>query len=618
MKNLNKYALINAMMLAGAIGFTACSSDNDPIEEQRNGNEEVVKTQFAINIPYAGKGNTRMTDDIVQGQNPAEFRGMQNIRLMPFITNGTTGVPENADINTTTVNGRTIILEDITKGGDDGLKDSQHANYKVYNNVGIPLETNAFLFYGEALTTATAPVTNGKLNTAPDFNAIEENLALGDISFSLQPIVESTNSDIVTAQSALENMLNTIAYATVNNKDNDNTSTTKWAETKDPTLKDLYGQFTSLQAGSAKSILLTVQDLYNKVAMTVEDEDTDVTAMKNAIKAAISINFTPSGDAPTAALKYKTDNSYPTDKGLPCGSVRVKWNEGTGFSYLTSATGNDNTDNSNPFNVSALSAYTYPSSLFYMTNTPIKTSIETQLDNYSDKEWGNATDTDKTTILGLYQNGGKITSETQSVALVNKINYAVARFDVKAQFTSSTVVDNQNNSVTLNDAGFPFTGVLIGGQKTVGWNFLPLASSSEFSIFDKTIPTDTNPNKANIGNGIIGENKTLVLATQPATIVHFALELTNNTGKAFDGIDGIVHNGATFYLIGQLKPDTEAGENKHTSVFEKDHFTTANVTISNLKKAYNCIPDLRTPRLELGLSVDLTWKKGLEQSVTIE
>ena len=34
--------------------------------------------------------------------------------------------------------------------------------------------------------------------------------------------------------------------------------------------------------------------------------------------------------------------------------------------------------------------------------------------------------------------------------------------------------------------------------------------------------------------------------------------------------------------------------------------------LKGLAAAYNTIPDLRTPQLELGLSVDLTWQPGVQ------
>ena len=87
----------------------------------------------------------------------------------------------------------------------------------------------------------------------------------------------------------------------------------------------------------------------------------------------------------------------------------------------------------------------------------------------------------------------------------------------------------------------------------------------------------------------------------------------------FAGVDGIVPAGGTFYLIGQLSTDpTDASAERATKVFWQDHKTTARVSISSLASAYNCIPDLREPQLELALSVDLKWEKGLVDDVEIQ
>ena len=56
-------------------------------------------------------------------------------------------------------------------------------------------------------------------------------------------------------------------------------------------------------------------------------------------------------------------------------------------------------------------------------------------------------------------------------------------------------------------------------------------------------------------------------------------------------------------------------------MFKQDYKTIANFSIAQgtantantkgLAAAYNTVPDLRTPQLELGLSVDLTWQTGI-------
>jgi hypothetical protein len=64
-----------------------------------------------------------------------------------------------------------------------------------------------------------------------------------------------------------------------------------------------------------------------------------------------------------------------------------------------------------------------------------------------------------------------------------------------------------------------------------------------------------------------------------------------------------------------LKPETNGQETNDfkNKVFKQDYITTAKLTIgaNSLKKAYNVIPDLRSPKLELGLSVDLKWQQGI-------
>jgi hypothetical protein len=122
-------------------------------------------------------------------------------------------------------------------------------------------------------------------------------------------------------------------------------------------------------------------------------------------------------------------------------------------------------------------------------------------------------------------------------------------------------------------------------------------------------------------------NSTLVFET-PATTkdadqedanadIMIAIELTNNTGKDFIGANGqLIPKDGKFYLVGKLlsnKANTQENTetvNPEKRVFYPDYTTTAKLTITSLEKAYNTIPDLRTPALELGLSVDLSWENG--------
>ena len=86
-----------------------------------------------------------------------------------------------------------------------------------------------------------------------------------------------------------------------------------------------------------------------------------------------------------------------------------------------------------------------------------------------------------------------------------------------------------------------------------------------------------------------------------------------------------------FYLTGTLDPALNDGQEVtgHTNykdannnlikkAFMQDYTTTANLKISSLMNAYNTLPDLALPQMEMGLSVDLNWKTGISQNINIE
>jgi hypothetical protein len=125
---------------------------------------------------------------------------------------------------------------------------------------------------------------------------------------------------------------------------------------------------------------------------------------------------------------------------------------------------------------------------------------------------------------------------------------------------------------------------------------------------------------------------TLVLQTVDATSdddtnanVPIAIEFENAGTQIIVGKDNeLIYPGTRFYLIGTLKPynnDTQKYFGTETPIkkaFVQDYITTANFTVESFKNAYHTLPDLRTPSLEIGLSVDLTWKSGISQNIIIQ
>lgn len=545
MKQYGNFKL--GVLLLASAGLASCSSD-DTFSGEGPQAGDPVKTQFAISVPVGKSG--RLSQDIVQGQPTAVFRGMDNIRLIPFST-----APAAGGTGQTPIALGSILDNELEAG----------TNAKVYYEVQIPERTSHFLFYGEAYSATPNAKTDGALKAT-----IGE--SVDGIKFELQSIAPDAenNSEVATLEAAL----NQVAGATG--------GTTAW---KDATsdLKKYYEALISLKAGSATSVKLALADLKAGVEKATATGEED---LKTAITAAI--------DAAVESIKSCT---YPRNINLPDGAAQVKWT-GAAFDYI-------NSSNVGSLAYTSMANFVYPASLYYTTNTAIKTSTSRLADKYG---------TDWKTCLALYNGGTSVEANTQSVALVNQIEYAVGRFDVAAKFSASSINDNVGESIAVITAGDSITldGILVGGQKNVGWDFVTPINNTEYTIYDASV-TSTKIGTEDIKDKVMAQ--TLALATAAGEKVRFAIELTNNTGVAFTGVDGIVPAGARFYLVGELEPQTSVANNR---VFEQAYNTKANVTINSLAHAYNGIPDLKNPKLELGLSVKLEWTEGLVQDVTID
>jgi hypothetical protein len=210
--------------------------------------------------------------------------------------------------------------------------------------------------------------------------------------------------------------------------------------------------------------------------------------------------------------------------------------------------------------------------------------------------------------------------------LKEQVNYGVAQLQTSVKFAAGDIEDSKStqetpNYVTIPAAGFQVTGILVGNQKQVGWNFAPIGSDV-YTIYDNVMANAIMAKQADDYSDV---HYTLVYESQDATSaadqnsdIRVALELVNGNTE-FYGVGGQkVPAGATFYLVGELHVGNQYADNAPVkSVFKQDYITTAKFTISSLKNAYNVIPDLATPEMEFGMSVNLSWQTGLNFDVTI-
>lgn len=339
-------------------------------------------------------------------------------------------------------------------------------------------------------------------------------------------------------------------------------------------------------------------------------ETTVVESLKKAITTSKYFTIDEEGEAAT----IKTNLTYPKNVGLPDGAVSLSYNEKTSKFEYDQASNLTGIRNINPESI------TYPALLSYYVNTPIRTNDNT----VATTDWpANTTDwaTDTKWVNGWSKNA-TVTRTTHAIALMNNINYGVAslKLQVKCNADQNKLKDKDDEDIDIPSGGFKVTGLLIGNQpKGVDYEFSPILSSRADN-FSQTI-WDSNVNLSATTSTPSDANYTIVLPNlidgTEQNEVSFAVELENNADRAFKGHDGIIEKNAKFYLVGKLTPKTNDTDSDAKAVFQSDYQTTVTANISTLKNAYNCIPDIRTTEMQLGLSVDLQWEKGFSYDITI-
>ncbi len=614
MKKFRFFSFASAMLLASAAGMVSCSSDSIEPTGGSGATGQVVKTQFAINIPYGGNSSTnqakkvtRMTDEMTQQS--GNFRGISDIVLLTF----------NGDPSTAGNTEATRIIEI----GTDANAYAHDEYSKLYRDIEIPVGTNHMLFYGRA--TKKSDATDFQAGKITDKGDKKTEKTLANISHELTPI--NSTADFTTDADAKKiiNALNAIANANVTDGTDytwaaigNETTLPSWlTENEKKFLAARYNEFTSLKAGSKTSVVEFIKNL--KTALVGETGEPTIPAERKLTKEIY--------DKCEAALVDISSIDFPGKFNLPDGVASLSWIEGESkFAY--NAPNNVIIGTGNSINYQKIC---YPAELSYFVNTTTMVS-DKDMSNLSEfpayNDWTNPTGANWT---GKNFAEKAVENSTRTVGLKDPVQYSVAVLKSTVRCKEATLEDNAkeaggfkaNQSITVNDNSFPVTGILIGGQPaSVDWKYEPASSETfENTIYDNVM--NGSPMYAKYASEVptVG-NYTLVFdnkKTGAENSVYVAIELTNNSGQAFYGKDGIIQKDTKFYLIGILDPNKEglpkpAGVNR---VFVQDYVTTANFKIKDLKSAYNCIPDLRTSGINVGLAVDLSWKTGITFDVEL-
>ena len=305
------------------------------------------------------------------------------------------------------------------------------------------------------------------------------------------------------------------------------------------------------------------------------------------------------GENPEVRFLSQSLREYPERYGLPSGSAVVRW---TPAGYVVPLeNGLDG--------IAPISYYCYPPALYYFSNTSIRTSNDETKVNplYDDSHsWQQ--------IVDGYTDGTIVSKSTRAVVLETPLQYAVGMLCATVKSATEYLQDNDGRDDTRVHAvgnNLPLTGVIIGRQYPVNFDFTPKyvsdAETKQYYLYDDQMPEGINLHVPSEGE-TLKEFRTLVLETPRNTPeqqkeVYFALEFLNNT-DSFQGAEGRILHGHKFYLVGKL--DFPEGTS-FDRIFIRDHITTAPCVIKTLKNAHNAVPDLGIPQLTLGVELENNW-----------
>ena len=643
-----------------AVVFSACT-----VIKMDSQAEEVVLSREGVELPFSlsvGRRNplTKMSAAVTQvEETEASFRGIQEVYIIPFKA-------QRAVVSTDARVGDNLILPQTglpslfgtsaQNGSFSGLVSRNNSH--LYKNVIIPRGTASMLVYGQAVDDAVSvspdSVAFKRHNGVLRKHAVEYADHPADISFTLEPFITAGTEAAFNARlNGLLSYLNSIAGATVSLTGytrsgggtwmnpytyTQNTWTYRWASPATDygnyaDLKNPFDYFTNNGVGfsagsSGLNQMLTT--LYNSLYTLAGNTTAGGTSYRVQYYATNSNNNNPqqdyyylyhlsgrirelvnnttyvtvSGSGANATVTLKSDYAdFPASFGVPAGCVAIEWN-GTQFVQQTAASGAA---------LAAMDAYCYPPSLWYMANSTLRTSDESAV-----VEEYKSANTSWQAICDLYTYGTVVIPGAESAALKDPLHYGVAMLEVNLGYALSPgntqlLLDSQNNAVDVRNDHFPLTGIIIGEQKDQEFNFTPSMSGVGYYVYDSEVNNGATP-KAYIAGQSSGLSfqpvHTLVVPTEDRQDIHMALEFQNNSGADFYGANGNkVAAGSRFYLIATLEYDSAVNNSGETisAVFVRDHVTRVTFKVQSLSKAYNTIPELRDPQLEMGVVTKIEW-----------
>lgn len=639
MNGFRAYFLLMAVVLCV---LPACE------KQGRIGNRENVPVQMALCVgPTVERGTKGNPAIITEMNDNVAFRGMTDVTIVPF-SESRAIIAEDERLF------RPSIMSDISQhmyssaigaGGSyvDGLVENNGAHLYSPEEVSFPGGTASVLAYGFApLVPAENEILSQHLNGALGVTGMsnqDSDRTAGDIHFNPVPIHPG---GLPTKAQDLVDILNNILTPTIDFEATfwyydevwkTETISISWDEgLGEATLRECYLETTNsgnLTPGSGRSVEYILSRLYRRLnTLVIQDEtpveythggsvyeariqsgstipltwgdlyrglrDRIITRIKTLDNSSLSVDDTYY----SVELADPSLSAYPGSLGLPDGAAIMRWN-GKHFYPVEDTTG-DSAEG-----IAPTSSYCYPPRLCYFANTTLSTSSSDKSASYTSArlEW--------TDILRDYRYGKVISGTTQAVALDEPLQFSCGML-IANVFTSMDNLDDgdgdPSTTIQVQSNTFPVTGIIIGSQQQLKFDFTP-AGGSSLSLYDNCI---SGVYAKPVPQSSADSFRTFVSQTPSGENVYICLELRNNSGKTFTGMDGIVLPGSKFYLVGNI--ELASGQ---SSVFQQDHTTVINCKISSLAEARNAIPNLEQPHLTLGIMVSATWDMSTPSHVIL-
>ena len=565
--------------------LTGCNSSEEVVDTP-----ESVSARLALAVSQVSVPATRQGGDVVQ---TTSARDIELLRLIPF------GLPTD---------GNKIDEDGIPKSLTFGEGAIQHwyekTNERFFLSQDVTLVpgTASFLIYGRAKPHEGATkAENGVLVASLPATSYPKK-----ISFGLEQIC--TSMDVPADAKAIAAYMNRIAAAkaTIDGVDY------YWKNSNHSLLKLLYRNFigqdenatkTFPMAGSSANVRRYIEVLRFTLSNQTQHFLTDPTAA--AVRDAILTEIDNTTGLPAV--------DYPGSIGLPDGAAVLLWTSESGFTPQV--------ETSTVAAINNINRYCYPAELYYYANSLIKTS-NTPVS--SDYYYNEVTVNNWNDLLGKYTSGKVVSANTRAVAIVDPLQYAVGCLQVKLQqLDSSWLKDSQGQDVEVTETTFPLTGIIVGSQHAVGFDFKPVDSPDRF-IYDNQVKTNMasgTPDYFYLSPTVTDSDpaQTLVLQSMENDAeVKILLEFQNNSDTDFFGANGgVIYRGTKFYMVGSVKRPSPQTQDIEKRVFTQDYTTLLSVKVTSLEKAYNVLPDLLAPTLEVGIQITGKWLQSTPTTVVL-